>query len=140
MQRSLIGLLLCLLPAAVPAQDEDDGYGKWEIVTEMRTTGSGGNSSFSQTTTECRYPESIEERSSQWTMNECQSEEKSGGGKSMMKMRCERDGGDYEETVTETTADQTTFKTVTTATTVAGGDKNVMATTVSGRRLGPCDE
>lgn len=138
MHRSFIAFMLVALPAVALAQD--DGYGKWEVVTEMKTSGSGGSGSFSSTTTECRSAETIEDGSSQWTMNECRMESKSGSGKSRTTMRCGRAGGDYEETMTETTADAASYKTVVTVTTVSGGEKSVMTTTMTGRRIGPCDE
>jgi hypothetical protein len=137
---SIRHIALTLLMVAGPSLADDDGYGEWEIITEMKASGPGGNSSFSNTEKQCRGRETIDESSSQWTADSCRMESKSGGGKSRMVTRCDRGNGEYEESVIETVAGATTFKTTATSTTVAGGQKNTLVSTTSGRRIGPCKE
>ncbi len=140
MRRKLIAALLCVVPMAVLAEDvDDDSYGKWEVTTEMKMSGPGGDNNFSSKATECRSTDFIEENSSEWTMNNCRSQTRSGKGKSRSSVRCEGENGNYEETITEASADTRAFQQVTSTTSVSGGEKSIIVTTVRGRRIGDCD-
>jgi hypothetical protein len=140
MTRTLSLALLCLLPALATADESDGGYGRWEVVTEMKMSGPDGENTFSSKTTECRSTESIDESSSEWTMNNCRAENRGSKGRSRSSLRCEGADGELTETVSETTADSRSFETVSTITTVSGGQKSVNVTTIKGRRIGDCPD
>lgn len=140
MTRILSLALLCLLPALAIADESDDGYGQWEVVTEMKTSGPDGENSFNSKITQCRSTESIDEGSSEWTLNNCRAENRGGKGRSRSSLRCKGADGELTETISETTADRRSFQTVSTITAVSGGQKSVNVTTVKGRRIGDCPD
>jgi hypothetical protein len=132
MTRTLSLALMCLLPALATADEADGGYGRWEVVTEMKMSGPDGENNFSSKTTECRSTESIDESSSEWSMNNCRAQSSGSKGRARSTLRCEGADGELTETVSETTADHRSFETVTTMT--------VNTTTIKGRRIGDCPD